>query len=97
MHTIGEKILNICFRIYNDFVGSSSLLTFHPLHFDDFYFFQIHKLYRSTGASIAKAQAEFTSGVMSNETVRQAAADAARESVRSQFAENNQTGNGNRY
>ena len=62
-----------------------------------FYFFQIHRLYRSTGASIAKAQAEFTSGVMSNETVRQAAADAARESVRSQFAENNQTGNGNRY
>jgi len=58
---------------------------------------KIHKLYRSTGASIAKAQAEFTSGVMSNETVRQAAADAARESVRSQFAENNQTGNGNRY
>ena len=62
-----------------------------------FYLFQIHRLYRSTGASIAKAQAEFTSGVMSNETVRQAAADAARESVRSQFAENNQTGNGNRY
>jgi len=64
----------------------------------DFYLLaKIHRLYRSTGASIAKAQAEFTSGVMSNETVRQAAADAARESVRSQFAENNQTGNGNRY
>lgn len=64
----------------------------------DFYMLaKIHRLYRSTGASIAKAQAEFTSGVMSNETVRQAAADAARESVRSQFAGNNQTGNGNRY
>ena len=55
-------------------------------------FFQIHKLYRSTGASLAKAQAEFTSGVMSNETVRQAAAEAARESVRAQFA--NATSNG---
>lgn len=54
---------------------------------------RIHKLYRSTGASLAKAQAEFTSGVMSNETVRQAAAEAARESVRAQFA--NATSNGN--
>jgi len=62
----------------------------------DFYLLaKIHKLYRSTGASLAKAQAEFTSGVMQNETVRQAAADAARESVRSQFAGNNQAGNGN--
>ena len=34
---------------------------------------------------MAKAQAEFTSGVMKNETVRQAAAEAARESMRSQF------------
>ena len=55
--------------------------------------FQIHRLYRSTGASMAKAQAEFTSGVMKNEAVRQAAADVARESVRSQF--NAATGNGN--
>lgn len=34
---------------------------------------------------MAKAQAEFTSGVMKNEAVRQAAAEAARETVRSQF------------
>ena len=56
-------------------------------------------MYRSTGASLAKAQAEFTSGVMQNEHVRQAAAEAARETVRSQFAGNNQaaTGTGNRY
>ena len=62
-------------------------------------FFQIHRMYRSTGASLAKAQAEFTSGVMQNEHVRQAAAEAARETVRSQFAGNNQagTGTGNRY
>jgi hypothetical protein len=35
---------------------------------------------------MAKAQAEFTSGVMKNETVRQGVADAARETVRSQFS-----------
>merc|ERR1719510_2239328 len=61
---------------------------------------KIHRLYRSTGASFAKAQAEFTTGVMQNETVRQAAADAARETVRSQFANPSsqpQSQNGNRY
>merc|ERR1719273_951742 len=66
----------------------------------DFYFlFSIHRLYRSTGASMAKAQAEFTSGVMQNETVRNVAAEAARESVRNQFAGNQPPPqqNGNRY
>lgn len=43
-------------------------------------------MYRSTGASMAKAQAEFTSGVMKNEAVRQAAADAASASARSAFS-----------
>lgn len=57
-------------------------------------------MYRSTGASMAKAQQEFTTGVMSNETVRQAATDAAAASMRAQFA--NQDGsqppnNDNRY
>lgn len=52
----------------------------------DFYLLvTIHKLYRSTGASMAKAQAEFTSGVMQNEQVQAAAAAAARETVRNQF------------
>lgn len=52
----------------------------------DFYLLvMIHRLYRSSGASLAKAQAEFTSGVMRNEQVQQAAAAAARETVRSQF------------
>ena len=66
---------------------------------------RVHKIYRSTGASIAKAQAEFTSGVMKNDTFRQAAAqaatDAAREGMRSQFGGgNNQQADGgpnNRY
>ena len=49
---------------------------------------------------MAKAQQEFTTGVMSNETVRQAATDAAAASMRAQFA--NQDGsqppnNDNRY
>merc|ERR1711953_162100 len=67
----------------------------------DFYVLtRVHKMYRSTGASMAKAQQEFTTGVMSNETVRQAAADAAAASMRAQFA--NQDGsqppnNDNRY
>ena len=63
-----------------------------------FSLFQIHRLYRSTGASLAKAQAEFATGVMQNETVRQAAADAARETVRSQFSNpSQQPQNGDRY
>ncbi|RVE67171.1 hypothetical protein OJAV_G00115130 [Oryzias javanicus] len=38
---------------------------------------KIHSLYRQTDASFQKAQAEFASGVMSNQAVRQAAATAA--------------------
>jgi len=58
--------------------GAGSLADFYML-------VKIHRLYRSTGASMAKAQAEFTSGVMKNEAVRQAAAEAASASVRSTF------------
>uniref|UniRef100_A0A670ZJ48 Secretory carrier-associated membrane protein n=1 Tax=Pseudonaja textilis TaxID=8673 RepID=A0A670ZJ48_PSETE len=39
--------------------------------------FSIHSLYRRTGASFQKAQAEFTAGVLSNQAVRTAAANAA--------------------
>ncbi|XP_070622542.1 secretory carrier-associated membrane protein 3 isoform X1 [Erythrolamprus reginae] len=38
---------------------------------------RIHSLYRRTGASFQKAQAEFAAGVMSNQSVRTAAANAA--------------------
>jgi len=52
----------------------------------DFYsLITIHKLYRTSGASLAKAQAEFASGVMRNEHVQAAATAAARETVRNTF------------
>ncbi|CAE1152109.1 unnamed protein product [Acanthosepion pharaonis] len=38
---------------------------------------KVHRIYRSTGASFQKAQAEFAQGVMRNETVQNAAANAA--------------------
>lgn len=42
-----------------------------------FHSFQVHALYRTTGASFEKAQQEFATGVMSNKTVQTAAANAA--------------------
>lgn len=53
---------------------------------DFFMLAKIHALYRATGASFSKAQAEFTSNVLSNESVRNAAAQAAAQGVRSTFA-----------
>jgi len=47
--------------------------------------FRVHRLYRSTGASMARAQQEFSQGVMSNQHVQQAAASAASAAVRTQF------------
>ncbi|XP_059154186.1 secretory carrier-associated membrane protein 1-like isoform X6 [Physella acuta] len=44
---------------------------------------KVHRIYRSTGASFQKAQAEFASGVMRNEAVRGVAADAAAGAARS--------------
>jgi len=45
---------------------------------------KVHRIYRSTGASFAKAQEEFTKGVMKNEHVQNAASEAATAAVRSQ-------------
>lgn len=53
---------------------------------DFFMLTKIHGLYRATGASIAKAQQEFTSNVLSNEGVRSAAAQAASAGVRNTFS-----------
>ncbi|XP_037081800.1 LOW QUALITY PROTEIN: secretory carrier-associated membrane protein 1-like [Pollicipes pollicipes] len=48
---------------------------------------KVHKIYRTTGASISKAQQEFATGVMRNETVQSATADFASNAVRSQMAQ----------
>ncbi|KRY29211.1 Secretory carrier-associated membrane protein 1 [Trichinella spiralis] len=53
--------------------------------------FRVHRLYRSTGASFAKAQQEFSQGVINNPHVQQAAATAAGAAVRNQFAESGGT------
>ena len=44
--------------------------------------FQIHRLYRNTGASFEKAQKEFATNVMSNKNVQNAAATVVTESAR---------------
>merc|ERR1719427_1214333 len=52
---------------------------------DFFMLTKIHGYYRATGASLSKAQAEFTTNVLSNEGVRNAAASAAAAGVRQGF------------
>ncbi|XP_045125630.1 secretory carrier-associated membrane protein 1-like isoform X6 [Portunus trituberculatus] len=46
---------------------------------------RVHRIYRSTGASFAKAQAEFSQGVMRNEHVQTATANAASAVIRNQM------------
>uniref|UniRef100_A0A3Q3AWU0 Secretory carrier-associated membrane protein n=1 Tax=Kryptolebias marmoratus TaxID=37003 RepID=A0A3Q3AWU0_KRYMA len=47
---------------------------------------QVHSMYRQTDASFQKAQAEFATGVMSNQAVRQAASTAASSAAQGAFA-----------
>lgn len=48
---------------------------------------KVHRIYRSSGASMAKAKAEFTSEILKNEHVRGAASTAASAAVQSQFSQ----------
>ncbi|XP_029024591.1 secretory carrier-associated membrane protein 1-like isoform X2 [Betta splendens] len=50
-------------------------------------FKKIHAMYRTTGASFEKAQQEFATGLMSNKTVRTAAANAATSAAQASFKE----------
>ncbi|KAG5881540.1 hypothetical protein JTB14_017943 [Gonioctena quinquepunctata] len=61
---------------------------------DLFLISKIHRMYRSTGASLAKAQQEFTSEFFRNQHVRNAASNVATAAVQSQF---NQNQNNPRY
>ncbi|XP_042207907.1 secretory carrier-associated membrane protein 1-like isoform X2 [Homarus americanus] len=54
---------------------------------------QVHRIYRSTGASFAKAQVEFSQGVMRNEHVQNVTANAAEAAVRNQFGSTAAGGN----
>lgn len=60
---------------------------------DLFMLTKIHRMYRSTGASLAKAQQEFTDVVLRNQHVRSAASNVAAAAVQSQFSQNNTTNN----
>jgi len=72
---VGVAILMLIIAIGFTFCGVSMLLLL----------FRVHRVYRSTGASMARAQQEFSQGVMSNPHVQQAAAGAASAAVRNQF------------
>jgi len=76
---------------------SSSFLRYRSIFYEyikiNIFWIQVHKIYRSSGASLAKAQQEFTSGVMRNEHVQGAAANIASEAIRSQFRNSSQGGN----
>jgi len=83
-NNVGAAILMLLIAIGFTFCGIGMLLLL----------FRVHRLYRSTGASMARAQQEFSQGVFSNQHVQTAATGVASAAVRSQFAGD---GNAPRY
>lgn len=49
------------------------------------YLLKVHSIYRSSGASMAKARSEFTQGIISNQYVQQTVATAARQTADQAF------------
>ncbi|XP_014225692.1 secretory carrier-associated membrane protein 5 [Trichogramma pretiosum] len=74
---LGVLLLLIAFAFVTAAVGDIILIS------------KIHRIYRNTGASMTKAQEEFTSTFMRNEHVRDAASNVAASAVRAQV--NNMT------
>lgn len=68
----------------------------HPILSPLSSFFQIHSIYRNTGASVEKARTEFADRFMSNQHVQQAASNAATAVINSQLSGGN-NGSGPRY
>lgn len=57
------------------------------------YLLKVHAIYRSSGASIAKARNEFAQGIISNQYVQQTVANAARQTVSQTFNAANSASN----
>ena len=66
-------------------VFATNFLVRHRLMLYNTHLSQVHIIYRTTGASIQKAQAEFAQGAMANKTVQNAAVAGAQAAVQNTY------------